>query len=168
MSILYEHTMPRILEELYASDETVMVILKGHLLVEEHLNRILSTQLSRPEEIDKAGLKFSQRLQLVKALATIEFADFPAWDLISSLNSLRNQLAHSLSTDARTTKIRAFLERGLVLDRTPEGTAMIREAPEHIAISRVIGLCLGLLAAYEEEVSGVTSDQNATREREGA
>lgn len=168
MSVLHGHTMPRILQELSTSDEAVMVILKGHLLVEEHLNRILYTQLNRPEEIDKAGLKFSQRLHLVKALATTDFAEFPAWDLISALNALRNQLAHSLSAEARTAKIRAFLGKGLALDRTREGTSIIREAPEQIALSRVIGICLGLLASYEEQVSGATSSENANQEREDA
>jgi hypothetical protein len=165
VSVFYRHTVPRITDELASPDETVMVILKGHLLVEEHLNRILCLQLSRPAEIEKAGLKFSQRLHLVKALAT---ADRPFWDLIGSLNSLRNQLAHSLARETRANRIQVFLKQYFALDKSPEAAEIIQNAPEHVALARGIGFCLGLLAGYEEDIAGESGQEKECHDDQGA
>src|SRR4051794_39815368 len=106
MKIFFDYTAPRIAEELGEPDETVSVILKGHLLTEEHLNRILSLQFLHPEELSRARFTFAHRLCLVRAQEPTQHA---LWDLIGEVNSLRNKLAHSLSRDERAKKVGHFL-----------------------------------------------------------
>lgn len=156
MSVFWKHTMPRIVEELAEPDDTATVVIKWHLLVEEHLNRLLDLQLPRPQELDKARFTFHQRLHLVKALA---ISDHPAWPLIESLNALRNKLAHSLSQEERSLKVRKFLDQYLALDPNPESAKLVDQLPEASAISRAGGFCVGILAAYEEAMPSMRREQ---------
>jgi len=149
MSVFFGYTVPRIVDELGEPDETVTVILKGHLLTEEHLNRILSLQLLYPGELDRSRFSFSQRLCLVRALEPTQHA---IWNLVGEVNSLRNQLAHSLARDQRARRIGRFLEHYVTLDPNPESADIVRSMSEASAVSRAIGFCLGFLAAYEEAI----------------
>jgi hypothetical protein len=87
------------------SNDVALVVLKGHLLLEESINRLLAGLLRKPEAIEGANLRFHQKLCLIQAL----LAPTPRHGIISSLmeaaeklNTLRNRLAHHF--DDRNTK----------------------------------------------------------------
>jgi hypothetical protein len=50
------------------SNDFTLVVLKGHLLLEESVNRLLAALLSEPEAIEGANLRFYQKLCLIQAL----------------------------------------------------------------------------------------------------
>lgn len=83
------------LEELPAADEPAFIALRGHLLVEELLERLVALQLPRPGELAEAGLGSWRLIALARA-AVPERAD-PGprlWAAVSALNDLRNTVVH--------------------------------------------------------------------------
>lgn len=85
------------LETLTASDDVTLVI-RGHLVLESFLNRLLVlTAPAACEELDR--LRFPQKLDVLIALGAIAAEARPAW---RQVNGLRNRFAHDL--DARLTQ----------------------------------------------------------------
>lgn len=86
-----------LLETLTASDDVTLVI-RGHLVLESFLNRLLGlTSPPACEELDR--LRFPQKLDVLIALGAIPAEARPAW---RQVNGLRNRVAHDL--DARLTQ----------------------------------------------------------------
>ena len=76
------------------TDDLALVVLKGHLLVEEVLIELSGLVLPHSEELDKAKLSFYKRACVVQAAIPSRQND--CWQLVFALNSLRNDLAHKL------------------------------------------------------------------------
>jgi hypothetical protein len=102
------------------SNDFALVVLNGHLLLEESVNRLLAALLFRPEAIDGANLRFYQKLCLIRALAPTEGAksledpEGPGWlfrmlDAAEKLNTMRNRLAHHLDAPQIEAQARDFL-----------------------------------------------------------
>lgn len=85
---------------LACGDDLILLTLKGHLVMESVLDKILARLLHIPHlpEDGSAKLEFYQKLKLVEAVVC--YADpGPNADLfcaIAKLNSVRNKLAHNL------------------------------------------------------------------------
>jgi hypothetical protein len=74
------------------SDDLTLLVLKGHLLVEEGLDALLRVLLKNPEALAPANLNLFSRLCIVRAL----FGNTEMIDAAIALNNLRNKLAHHL------------------------------------------------------------------------
>lgn len=85
----------RFRKHLPKGDDLTLIILKGHLLVEEHLYDLVSQHLERPLCLKKAQLSFAKLRWIAEGL-TYDSADRWVWRAISQLNTIRNDLAHSL------------------------------------------------------------------------
>ena len=72
-----------------------MLLLKAHLLVEEHVNHALRGILPNAEALNEARLTFSQKLRVIRAIDYLRYAE-DALDAAERLNRLRNKLAHQL------------------------------------------------------------------------
>ena len=83
-----------ITQHLDKTDDPILVILRGHLLVEERVRRILARLSRAPEELKTARLSFHQVLYLCRAV--IARHDEPAWGFMERLNEVRNRIAHHL------------------------------------------------------------------------
>ena len=82
---------------------------KGHLLIEEALDTVISEFVFHPEFIQAANLRFAQKLSIARAMSLDEH-DNEMWGLASGINSLRNELAHSLRSSKRAARIQAVLD----------------------------------------------------------
>ena len=91
--------------------DQILLILKGHLLVEQEINRILEAKVPNPDALklrEKYGPKFVHRLSLLRALMPeIEYCP-KLWDIIDKLNTLRNEFAHKLNPEDVTKRIDQF------------------------------------------------------------
>ena len=91
-------------EILRRSDDPVLVILRGHLLIEVHLRDILARAFKAPEELEDARLTFYHVLAVTRAI--VGRPDDPVWPFIKRLNEVRNKIAHlprrTLSSELRT------------------------------------------------------------------
>jgi hypothetical protein len=99
-------------KHLEAPDLT-MLILKGHLLVEEALYQVIRSHLKYPEYFEKAGLSLYQMVLLARSLLDKSTdpkrakVDEILWDAMLALNKIRNQFAHQLEPE----DISGFLKR---------------------------------------------------------
>jgi hypothetical protein len=95
-----------------AKDPTT-VILRGHLLVEELLDEIISVNLKEPTAVKDARLTFYQKMRLAQGFIGIGAQEF-TWKPIEELNKLRNQVGHKLPDTALISKLdnvlKAFFE----------------------------------------------------------
>jgi hypothetical protein len=72
-----------------------MIVLKGHLLVEQLLTALLSHHCHTSAALRDANLRFYQKMHLVKAMISPLFPD-ECWQWVELINQLRNDFAHEL------------------------------------------------------------------------
>ena len=77
------------------TDDISLIILKGHLIIEEVLYNLLQEHCVSPEYLDKSNLKFSQLMWILRSLLRLPLLE-PVWGAISTINTLRNKLSHNL------------------------------------------------------------------------
>ena len=84
----YKNYIPR-------TKDFTLIILKGHLLIEEQLCEFIEKLCNKPEILKDARLTFYQKMCISKAIGGWSNKDF-IWKFIEKLNNLRNRLSHSL------------------------------------------------------------------------
>jgi len=62
------HVYERMRRLLPRSTDLVVIVLKGHLLIEERLEAIMQEQVQHPASLKKAELSFYQKLCMCRAL----------------------------------------------------------------------------------------------------
>ena len=102
--------MVRIMTHLPAEDsDLTLIVLKGHLVLEEELNSAVASRVDHPKHILDAELEFAQLLFVAKALF-FRADDSWVWSGIKKLNSIRNVLAHTLEPKNLDEKLQEFVE----------------------------------------------------------
>src|SRR6266478_8283383 len=92
-----------------AGDDVVLIVLKGHLLVEERLNEILASYVAQPLALQRSNLRYHQLATFCEALFHSVNRAW-VWESVHHLNSLRNDLAHKLESEKRGQLIENFLK----------------------------------------------------------
>lgn len=132
-------------------DTESIVILKGHLLLEESLNFIIENFVHHSDFINKAKLTFYQKLNVARAMSLTE-QNNSMWTLIEKINTLRNDFSHRLESDKREEKIKVIvsLYKSEMNGSEFEHDWEKEDLPTFLAF--VISLCIGFLASFEAEV----------------
>jgi hypothetical protein len=119
--------LQRMADHLPKGDDLVMLVLKGHLLMEERLFKMLEGSTPHPEFVAKAGLRTAQLISLTKAM---HWSDQYAWlwHMAETLNKLRNQLAHRLEPRDIESLIDEFIRP--LKDRIPDAVSAFADTPE--------------------------------------
>ena len=142
----------QILAEVFGDvDRDVLVVLKGHLLIEESLNNIIENFIYHPDKLKNANLSFYQKIHIAKSMSIAQ-ENNTMWQLIEKLNSLRNDFAHNLTSDKRNHKIQDI--RKLYEDEV-KGSAFENDWYSNdlaTFISLIVSFCLGFLTSFEVEV----------------
>lgn len=137
-------------EHLAHMDESALVILKGHLVIEETLTEIIDTFVHHGEQLEGARLTFAQKVALARSMSLDEYNN-EMWQLVLAVNSLRNEMAHALQSSKRVTKTKALLD----LHKSLGGQWSMSDGstpPEHILLSFALSYSLGFLSGFVEEV----------------
>jgi len=133
-----------------------MVLLKGHLLIEEQLQSFIDSIVANPKHLIEARLTFYQRLAIAKALHTDHdrFGYGWVWEAVQSLNVLRNQLVHKVVNTDFSTAVQSF-----VCSVEPKIPVLIKDGDgeqydlgKFGLIISVIGFCLARLCRSECEI----------------
>jgi hypothetical protein len=98
-------------------EDGTLIVLKGHLVMEELIRSKLDEYLPRPEYIRRADLSFFKMLCVARAVypATVmqskgkNGVNIDLWDIIEAWNALRNRLAHRLEPTDTQRYIRSVL-----------------------------------------------------------
>lgn len=134
-----------------AIEKESLVILKGHLLIEESLNFIIENFVHHSDFMNKAKLTFYQKLNIARSMSLNE-QENSMWVLIEKINTLRNDFSHRLESDKRESKIQVIISlyKTEMKSTDFEHDWENEDLPTFLAF--VISLCLGFLTAFEAEV----------------
>jgi hypothetical protein len=95
--------------------DLTLIILKGHLLVEEELSGFLADSSFQPEALEDARLTFLQKLRVVRAFYPLR-RNAVQWRIAEELNKLRNKISHH----ADVADLHSLVDR-LVATAKPQG-----------------------------------------------
>ncbi len=109
------------------TDDLTLLILKGHLLVEERLRAFFDTFAYNPQVLADARLSFPQCVYLFQAFTRVKDHDAPIVRFLRRLNELRNRLAHTAEVSDLEARI-----RHLVLPLGEEVVDAMAHNPEDI------------------------------------
>jgi hypothetical protein len=95
---------------LWVDDDTVSIVLRGHLIIEHELVDICGRFLRQPDALPDR-LNFDPRLRLVRALLGDD--EFPkvVYDILIDLNRIRNKLSHILNPKDLHDDLSRFFKR---------------------------------------------------------
>ncbi len=134
-------------------DEVAHVLLKGHLLIEESLSAVMDQYVYHREHLEEARLTFAQKTQLARALC-LRKNMLGEWDLISAINSLRNDLAHRLNSSERGKKLAKVKD---LYFRETAGFARIEEVKKEsdvVVLSNACAHSAGFLSTFLADSRG--------------
>ena len=100
--------MVKLLETIFQEPTNEIPLLKGHLLIEEMLDKIISKNAHNPQYIEKAKLSFYNKIFLARAFTNLEEDEW-FWKSIEVLNEARNSLGHKLDKKVLEEKINNFI-----------------------------------------------------------
>lgn len=89
-------------------DHTELIILKGHLLIEELLRGYIDRKLPCPAEFKHNQFLFAKVLILCRALNPPKEKSW-AFDAAKKLNDVRNEVAHELNSPETQSKLEIFI-----------------------------------------------------------
>lgn len=132
-------------------DAIAQVVLKGHLLIEESLDTILSKFVFHPEHLQNANLRFVQKMELARSISMDE-KNNEMWELAMAINILRNELSHSLKSEKRHQKTQRIIDLYLKLSENVEYTEQHKHESEERVLILAASYILGFLSSFEAEV----------------
>jgi len=143
-------------EHMPETDDLTLVVLKGHLLIEELLIKLIHLSLPHAEYLDATRLSFHQ-LACVARASVLQASD-PAWELILSLNSLRNDLAHNLESPRRDAHLQRIFQldlqvqpdAGMRVDKSGDNSLDDAERLRHVVVD-CMKFLLSIIFDYEGE-----------------
>ena len=118
-------------------DDLMLVVLKGHLLLEEMLTSIVSSSLPHPDLVKDLRLTFDRKVILSKALSWDQHKS-GVWDLISAVNAVRNEMAHSVEPSRAGSRIERL--RALYLRHFPQD--------QHLNDAELVGGAIGFSMGF--------------------
>lgn len=146
-----QETLQRIGAHLHFADDIVLVVLKGHLLIEEALTTIIRKFVPHGEFIGEAGLRFYQKVQIARALSLDEHEN-EMWGLVLGLNKVRNDMAHALEHPKVENHIRDLRNKYFAAFADSERIQNDKNDPDEKILKDLIVATLGFLNGFEKEV----------------
>lgn len=102
----------RFMTLLPSGKDKLLVILKGHLLLEELLTDIIKITLKQSNPLGikvTRNMMFSRKLELCWALSKPESIPEQAWQSLKSLNLVRNNMSHHVEPSGISDSISDFI-----------------------------------------------------------
>ncbi len=88
--------------------DLTLVILKGHLLIEEQVRQIIDERVKKPDALTDARLSCSQAICIAESFFSEE--EKYIWNAFKKLNKIRNELAHKTEPIGVDDRIDDFVE----------------------------------------------------------
>lgn len=146
-----------------------LLVLKGHLLIEQFLTSLIENYCHKPEFLEDATLTFYNKVKLARCLVMHPMPDDSIWDNIECLNKLRNKLVHEWKPKNREKLIRNFLafrakESGNVAPANIDLSTNKKCAEE---VSRSVSFLLGALSVLDIVTKFMESQKTYGQESRG-
>lgn len=145
-------------KEMGETDPLQQVVLKGHLIIEAAIENILSLIFFHPEHVFKGRFAFMQKVQMARAYGLRKDKN-TIWNLIMSINEVRNEVAHNLAGDKRDKKLKQ-LRRLFLSEATEKMRASLEkddkkleDLPDEVVVAYSCVLCTGFLGTFEADIA---------------
>ena len=102
---------------LLSLQDTELILLKGHLLLEEQMTTLIESYLKKPKGLEKIRLSFAQKAYLLFCLTQLSLTTNDL-EVILELNRIRNRLAHDADFEKNHDDLRRWACS--VLGHTPK------------------------------------------------
>jgi len=153
-NILQDRALIRFKRHMPRSNDLTLIILKGHLLIEQEMNDILDSNLTESKALLNARLTFNHRLAIIKAIyGSFKRSKFP-YNNIEKLNTLRNQLVHNLEPKNLEENVLAFVQEV----EGHESKAKFSEMKLEIRLKNSIAYLCGMICGYQEGREAAVSE----------
>jgi hypothetical protein len=143
-----EERSDRYLALLPRTGDVSLVVLKGHLMIEEMMIAIAANHCPDPDELAKARLTFAQLHHLVRALLKLPLGG-GIWEAISLLNAIRNSLVHNLEPKELDARISALYLMCQGSDEFPKHPSYVEATEPSDMAARAISFVMGALSVIE-------------------
>ena len=129
--------------EFVSGDDLSLIVLKGHLAIDEELVSLIARHLNYPDALDDAHLTFFHRVYLAKAMY-YRSENMWIWTSLIKLNKVRNHLSHTLEAAELKTKATEFIDS---IQGFSYGDSTIEERMRHA----LIFICGALTTVADED-----------------
>ncbi len=123
------------------TDDLTLIVLKGHLLIEEWVNSTINGLLPNPQALKAAQLDCFQRTRLLMAMLP-DHGFHDILELFEKLNAFRNKFGHMLEPPQIDDRIAAFVDS---VESHMETQLKATELPQPKRLSRAICFLAGQL-----------------------
>jgi len=145
----FKRHMPR-------GNDLTLIVLKGHLLLEEILTGIIEDNCRHPRALVEARLEFYQKLVLAKALLPLG-QNNELWKGVEKVNSIRNKFAHHIEPEGIVDKI-----DDLIVDWIEPGFGCPKDTSSRAkALKSVLAFLCGAISGARETAKVAGSTQPA-------
>ena len=127
----------RIRRLLPRAHDPTLVLLKGHLLIEEQLFAYIATHCRQPKSLEKARLTFAQKLRLAQSLSGA-FTELV--HPLEKLNAIRNKMAHHVEISDLDTRLDDYLKAWAGDEFVPPKT--MRERTRHLRNCLIVQIAI--------------------------
>lgn len=128
-------------------DDLILIVLKGHLLIEEMLQEIIDISVANPAELENARFSFAHKLCLARALDHDHEPKRQMFLLIEKVNALRNQLAHNLEPADLERRVRDVVSLFLSEVDNPQSRDVYKAEPVPEQLRTTCLFLLGFLGS---------------------
>jgi hypothetical protein len=136
-------------------DPLANAVLKGHFEIEEQLDFVLEKLATNPRFLELSGARFARKIKLLRAFGPLGGDD--RWDLIESLNTLRNKVAHRFEGPVRENALRNLR---IQVNRFLPGIDFVSKDYELVVVACMQSLAL--LLDVQHKIVTVNQSQNIT------
>jgi hypothetical protein len=132
----FDATWIRYSRHLPKTDDLSLIILKGHLIIEEMLFALVVEHCVHPESISDARLSFIQLVRVAQALQKLP-TSATWWVAVVLLNKIRNALVHKLEPSEVEKQVQSLYEVC-----RPPSTMDVGDWQEPTTIPRIAEFCV--------------------------
>jgi hypothetical protein len=129
---------------LWVDEDTILIVLRGHLLIEHELVDICGKLFRQPDALPDR-INFDTRLRLVRALLGDDDFSKVVYDILKDLNRIRNNLAHVLDPKDLHDDLCGFFKRFSAFEDVESVLKEDESVPERL--NSCITLLCGMLGS---------------------
>jgi hypothetical protein len=125
----------------------MLAVLKGHLIIEQAMDELLRASFFHPDHVREDRFSFAQKARMCRSMSLVENKD-GLWTVLSAVNKLRNQIAHSLDADEIQKKMDK-LRKVFLSTLTAKQAASLEGQPDDFVAQSACVLCAGFLTMLQ-------------------
>ena len=133
-------------------EDIELVLLKGHLVIEQLLNELLELSLEEANRLQYIRPTFYNKLEIYLAIEANSIVGDGLEKVLKDLNSLRNKLAHNLNHPGFNGLLIQWVVRaGRKKIKNPDDKALVRKTLIS-AISQIAAFLSGVLTVKKQSI----------------